>query len=544
MSKMNAYASYGEGPDASPGKGAVTKWSVEWRQTFVWQEVWFPIYTQLPAVESVEQTMAAKEHDVDASDASPTGRYVACGCGAWIYEDRITSRPHCQQCGRKWKSRAARQSNVSRLRAGSSDAAPPVAEGTASPPVAEDMAALPVSYLSPAVESTAGEVDKSNLQRAASRGVPKASTATLDCQSISSRSSAHSSIVDEVSVTLAPSLMPQDAVKHCPDGRLSNHILLDSGCSNSSHDRTNTLAPSPTPQDAVQHGPDGRLSNHILLDSGCDNSSHDRTSSDELWKRRRGRRGRGRQRRTQLRRRHLHDKAADVTEDVEKESAIAACSPAGLRQEPTDEAPEWLSETEGRSQVRRKQELTLVEVLEARIARTASSRLAADAPERRPARGASNQDGQELGSNSDSSQPRNQEVPACDTERGSGDSQPQRDGTQRGPEGQQRNIQMVNISRGPDGQPRRGDHAAANKSECDQKGCTSGTVEMSSALVADKLADLVAKLRDWSPERQWDSDILPQLQQCLGVATQLHEDSLISAARQAIAIAQRRQSQG
>ena len=160
MSKMNAYGSYGEGPEASPGKGAGTKWSVEWRQTFVWQEVWFPIYTQLPAVESVEQTLAAKEHDVDTSDASPTGRYVACSCGAWIYEDRITSRPHCQQCGRKWKSRAARQSNDSRLRAGSSDAAPPVAEGTASPPVAEDMAALPVSYLSPAVEFTAGEVDK------------------------------------------------------------------------------------------------------------------------------------------------------------------------------------------------------------------------------------------------------------------------------------------------------------------------------------------------------------------------------------------------
>ena len=493
-----AYTGYGEGPEASP---AVTKWSVEWRQTFVWQEVWFPIYTQLPATESVEQTMAAKKHDVDASDASSTGRYVACSCGAWIYEDRITQRPHCQQCGRKWKSRAARPSNDCHV----------------SEPE-------PHSRL-----NRQSEISCRRRRRS---------------RSISSRSSAHSSIVDEVPVTLAPSLMPPDAVKHCPDGRLSNHILLDSGCNNSSHDRTNTLAPSPTPQDAVQQGPDGRLSNQILLDSGCDNSSHDRTSSDELWKRRRGRRGRGRQRRTQLRRRHLHDKAADVTEDVEKESAIAACSPAGLRQEPTDEAPEWLSETEGRSQVRRKQELTLVEVLEARIARTASSRLAADAPERRPARGASNQDGQELGSNSDSSQPRNQEVPACDTERGSGDSQPQRDGTQRGPEGQQRNIQMVNISRGPDGQPRRRDHAAANESECDQEGRTSGTVEMSSALVADKLADLVAKLRDWSPERQWDSDILPQLQQCLGVATQLHEDSLISAARQAIAIAQRRQSQG
>ena len=93
MSKMNAYASYGEGPEASPRTGAVPKWSVEWRQTFVWQEVWFPIYTQLPAVESLEQTMAAKEHDVDASDASPTGRYVACSCGAWVYEDRITVSP-------------------------------------------------------------------------------------------------------------------------------------------------------------------------------------------------------------------------------------------------------------------------------------------------------------------------------------------------------------------------------------------------------------------------------------------------------------------
>ena len=103
-----AYTGYGEGPEASP---AVTKWSVEWRQTFVWQEVWFPIYTQLPAAESVGQTMAAKEHDVDASDASSTGRYVTCSYGTWIYEDRIPKRPHCQQCGRKWKSRAATQSN-------------------------------------------------------------------------------------------------------------------------------------------------------------------------------------------------------------------------------------------------------------------------------------------------------------------------------------------------------------------------------------------------------------------------------------------------
>ena len=450
-----AYTGYGEGPEASP---AVTKWSVEWRQTFVWQEVWFPIYTQLPATESVEQTMAAKKHDVDASDASSTGRYVACSCGAWIYEDRITQRPHCQQCGRKWKSRAARPSNDCHV----------------SEPE-------PHSRL-----NRQSEVSCRRRRRS---------------RSISSRSSAHSSIVDEVPVTLAPSLMPPDAVKHCPDGRLSNHILLDSGCNNSSHDRTNTLAPSPTPQDAVQQGPDGRLSNHILLDSGCDNSSHDRTSSDELWKRRRGRRGRGRQRRTQLRRRHLHDKAADVTEDVEKESAIAACSPAGLRQEPTDEAPEWLSETEGRSQVRRKQELTLVEVLEARIARTASSRLAADAPERRPATSDNSED--ELGK-----------------------SQPRRDGVQRGPECQQQ----------------REDQAAANDSKCVQEGCIPGTVEMSNALVAEKITDLVAKIRDWSPERQWDTGILPQLQQCLGVATHLQEDSLISVARQAIVIAQRRQS--
>ena len=69
-----------------------------------------------------------------------------------------------------------------------------------------------------------------------------------------------------------------------------------------------------------------------------------------------------------------------------------------------------------------------------------------------------------------------------------------------------------------------------------------GTVEMSGALVAEKFTDLVAKIRDWSPERQWDTGILPQLQQCLGVATQLQEDSLISVARQAIVIAQRRQS--
>ena len=72
----------------------------------------------------------------------------------------------------------------------------------------------------------------------------------------------------------------------------------------------------------------------------------------------------------------------------------------------------------------------------------------------------------------------------------------------------------------------------------------SGTVEMSSALVADKLVDLVAKIRDWSPERQRDTGILPELHHCLGVATQLQEDSLISVARQAIVIAQRRQSQG
>ena len=149
-----------------------------------------------------------------------------------------------------------------------------------------------------------------------------------------------------------------------------------------------------------------------------------------------------------------------------------------------------------------------------------------------------------------------QEVPACDTERGSRDSQPQRDGTQRGPEGRQRNEQMVDMScgpedvqrasiqRGPEGQQQRGDAAAANDGECVQEGCISRTVAMSSALVAEKLADLVAKIRDWSPERQWDTDILPQLQQCLGAATQLHEDNLISVASQAIVIAQRRQSHG
>ena len=176
MSKMNAYASYGEGPEASPGKGAVTKWSVEWRQTFVWQEVWFLIYTQLPAVESVEQTMAAKEHDVDASDASPTGRYVACSCGTWIYEDRIPKRPHCEQCGRKWKSRAATPSN----------------DGHVSEPE-------PHSQMESESEASCRSRRRS--------------------YSSSSRSSAASSMVDELSDTLAPTLTPPDAVKCGSDGR-------------------------------------------------------------------------------------------------------------------------------------------------------------------------------------------------------------------------------------------------------------------------------------------------------------------------------------
>ena len=70
----------------------------------------------------------------------------------------------------------------------------------------------------------------------------------------------------------------------------------------------------------------------------------------------------------------------------------AACSPADLGQEATDGAPEWSSETGARSQERLEQEPTLGDVLRARVARMASSRLAADAPERRPAGRASSQD--------------------------------------------------------------------------------------------------------------------------------------------------------
>ena len=168
---MNACTSYGEGPEASPAVGTVPKWGVELRQAFVWQEVWIPVYYQLPAAESVGQTVAAKEHDVDASDASSTGRYVACSCGTWIYEDRIPMRPHCQKCGRKWKSQ----------------------EGAATP-------------------SDAGHVSEPEPHSQMESESEAGCRSRRRSYSSSSRSSAASSMVDELSDTLAPTLTPPDAV--------------------------------------------------------------------------------------------------------------------------------------------------------------------------------------------------------------------------------------------------------------------------------------------------------------------------------------------